>query len=319
LDSAVLHFLNNEPPARSAIQAQILGVASSDDTFDMSEVRSLMSKSWFWHRATEEQKGKFQHGINTEAFKLQIYGFLQKTGAEKLRVTPVGKAVSRSTLSPLSAKLVIDNLARAANSSLSDGNLENAILALVGLPFEVQDNDELLKKVPLSSELAYVKSILKVDPKLGEKYQRVELCQHYAEFLRQWINGVPGDEILQSCQLDPARDSSLLETLPKDAQWILETILNMPISVLGIDNKQRDVMERLSHYCRFGSRNPKTIALLQRGLQHLRRETALRLTPYLSAREKNLESMEAEELKSLFPGRDAACESLYQEIRSGQA
>ena len=315
LDSAVQFFLRKRPPARYAIQAQILSLAREDDTIETNDVSSLMSNTWFWHNSASEKQDLFLDGIRTETQKLQKYGFVRALTKGKFEVTPKGKIANRSSLSPFSTKLLMDNLAKVLKSGYSKERFDYLVLALVGLPFELEENDEYLEKVPVPQDLEYITSVVTFDHEVREVYQRVEQCPRYAAVLRQWIEGLSIDEILRLSGLNPSVDASLLEgTLPNDSYWVLSSLADMPSGVLGADPEQRNRIQQIANYCRFGTNDRVAISLLELGFKHLGRGTALKLASYLAKSGKGLKDVEKDELVSLFPGRDDACNSLYAEI-----
>jgi helicase len=314
LESAIEYFLRNRPPARSIIQGQILGLAKMDDQIQKSDLDSLMSGTWFWHAASPEKRTRFERGVATEVQKLQQYGFL-RSSQTGLAVTGDGKTASRSTLSPLSTKLLMINLARISKSRFTGKEFDQLILAMVGMPFEMEQNDAQIKGVPVPGDLEYIKAILQNDPRLGEKYQRVEICPQYAAVLRLWIDGLGITEILQRCSLDSSQDVSFLEeSLPKDAYWILTTLLEVPNSTGGMNEEQRKRIERMATSCLFGTRDDVALGLLKRGFKHVGRGTALRLADYLRKTKKGLQDLDEAELRTLFPDRDRACKILYEEL-----
>jgi hypothetical protein len=146
-------------------------------------------------------------------------------------------------------------------------------------------------------------------------YQRVEHCPKYATVLRQWIEGVSIDEILRRSGLNPSVDASLLEgTLPNDSYWVLSSLVDMPSAVLGAEAEQRNRIQQIANYCKFGTKDPVAISLLEIGFKHLGRGTALKLASFMEKSGKYLKEIEMVDLASLFPGRTDACNSLYEEI-----
>ena len=315
LESAVQFFLRKRPPARYAIQAQILSLARKDDTIETNDVSSLMSNTWFWHNSVKENQDLLLDGVRTETQKLQKYGFVQTLSQGKLRVTPRGKIASRSSLSPFSTKLLMDNFAKILKSGYSNERFDYLVLALVGLPFELEENDAYLEKVPVPQDLKYITSVVTFDQEVREVYQRIEQCPRYAAVLRQWIEGVSIDEILRLSGLNPSLDASLLEgTLPNDSYWVLSSLVDMPSGVLGAEVEQRNRIQQIANYCRFGTKDRVAIGLLEMGFKHLGRGTALKLASYMTKSGRALKEITKDELVSLFPGRGDACNSLHEEI-----
>jgi replicative superfamily II helicase len=315
LDSAIQYFLRNRPPARYSIQGQILGLSKQDDTIETKDISSLMTNTWFWSNASAEARQKFLVGVDVESNKLCKYGFLETISRDRYKVTASGRAASRSTLSPFSNKLLLDNLGRIIGSGQESDKFDHLILALVGLPFELEEYDEYLRNVPIPQDLDYVSKVITADPGLRELYQRVEKCPRYATVLRHWIDGTPVDEILRICGLDASIDASLLEgTLPNDANWVLNSLLEMPGAVLKTNAVQRTRIEQVATYCKYGTRDPTAISLLGLGFKHVGRGTAIKLANYFRLTNKSIVDLTLNELNSIFPERGLACTRLSEEI-----
>jgi replicative superfamily II helicase len=317
LESAVRFFLRKRPPSRYAIQAQILSLAKSDGTLGEDDISSLMSRTWFWHGAPEEKKALFQDGVRTETEKLHKYGFLQTLSRGKFTITSRGKIATRSSLSPFSTKLLMDNFAKILRARYSGDEFDLLVLGLVALPFELEESDEYLEKVPIPQDLEFLSKVLTFDPSVREVYQRVEKSPQYAAILRKWVDGLPIDEILSLSGLDPSTDASLLEgTLPNDAFWVISSLSDMPGTILGATAEQRTRVQELAEFCKFGTKDPIAINLLKIGFKHLGRETALKLSFYLHKSGTTLKDLKRDELTAIFPGRTDACNSLYNEIQA---
>jgi len=256
-------------------------------------------------------------GVSTETSKLCKYGFLQQTSPLTFKATPSGKAAAHSTLSPFSTKLLLDNLGRILKSGFKNEQFDLLILALVGLPFELEEYDEYLKDVPIPLDLEFISNVIVEDPQLREKYQRVGGCSRYAALLKLWVSGKPVDEILNVCGLDPSVDASLLEgTLPHDASWVLMCLLEIPAAILRTSTEQRERIKQMATFCKHGTRDQTVMSLLAIGLRHMGRGTAIKLANYLSSTNRGLKDLTLDDLNTVFPGREEACLQLSEEIIS---
>src|SRR2546425_4840474 len=84
------------------------------------------------------------------------------------------------------------------------------------------------------------------------------------------------DEILRRSGLNPSVDASLLEgTLPNDSYWVLSSLVDMPSAILGAEAEQRNRIQQIANYCKFGTKDPVGLSLLEIGFKHLGRNPSV--------------------------------------------
>jgi len=314
IESSIKYFMRKQPVARYAIQSQILERVLYRDTIDFQNLMDFMKQSWFWVRADDTSREKFIERIRIELWKLQIFGFIEPT-REIIKITSSGKVAGKAMLSPLSIRNLIDNAQRIFTGNYDKESLVILLLSLVGIPHEVEDNDEIIERVKVPSKYEFVSSVIQQDETLKEKLDRSRLCPQYATILSYWVSSLPTEEILQLCGLDPSTDAALLEELlPNDAYWVLNTLASIPGSASKMTQGQRDLVRKLAIDCKYGSSDPITHELLSLGLKHMGRNTAIKLAKYMREKRKDIKQLTEYDLLELFPKNQESARLLFAEL-----
>jgi len=314
LESAIRYFMRKQPVARYAIQSQILERILYRDIIDFQNLIDFMKQSWFWVRADDPTKEKLIERIRIELWKLGIFDFIE-TARDIIKITSSGKVAGKAMLSPLSIRNLIDNAQRIFAGNYDEESLIILLLSLVGIPHEVGDNDEIIRRVKVSSEYEFVSSVVKQDATLIEPEERIRLCPQYAIILSYWVSSLPAEEILQLCGLDPSTDAALLEELlPNDAYWVLNTLASIPGSASKITQEQRDLVRKLAIDCKFGSSDSITHELLSLGLKYIGRNTAIKLAKYMREKKKDIKQLAEFDLLELFPKNKESAKLLFAEL-----
>jgi len=315
LYSSLSAFMRMRPEARSTVQAQLLDMSTRYRS-TRNSLRDFARKTWFWKLAPPDLRRTFEKYIDIELHKLQVYGFASVNSRGEVQPTPVGKVANSSVLSPLSVKILLENTRRALESKRTGEEFDLLVLGLVAIPFEVSDNDEQVKAVKLDVQTKFMESIIVPDSKIYEKYQRTELARQYATVLKHWIDPLTTGQVLTKCGLDPSADAALLEELlPRDAYWVLNTVSSFPVGTIGMTDVQHRRIRQLAEFCKIGASDPSVIALLNMGLPHLGRDTAVILAEYLRGRKAGIDAITESELTKLFDDNRQAAALLYSEIR----
>jgi helicase len=314
LNSALFALMRRRPEARSAVQAQLLDMTTRLKTTE-DHFREFAQQTWFWRNSNHSERTIFEGHINTELRKLRVYGFITTNQAGEIEATPTGRIVNRSVLTPLSVTNLLDKTRKVVQSNKTGEEFDLLVLGLVAIPFEVKSNDDQVNDVKLDKSTAFLESIMTIDNRIYEKVQRTEMTRKYATVLRRWIDRLPIDEVLSECGLDPSSDAALLEELlPRDAYWVLSTIASFPKEAVRMSDAQRKRIRELGEYCKIGASDPLVIDLLNRGLKHMGRDTAIKIAGFLSKKGRKLETLEESELVSLFPDNEETARLLYTEI-----
>jgi replicative superfamily II helicase len=315
LYSSLSAFMRRRPEARSAVQAQLLDMSARYPS-TRSSLRDFARKTWFWKLAPMDARRMFEKYIDVELWKLQVYGFASVTPAGEIQPTSAGKVANSSVLSPLSVKILIESTRRIVESKRTGEEFDLLALGLVAIPFEVANNDERVKAVKLDARTEFMESIIVPDSKINERYQRTELARQYSTVLKYWIDPLPTGAVLAKCGLDSSADAALLEELlPRDAYWVLSTVASFPTGTVGLTDVQRTRIRRLAEFCRIGASDSFVIHLLDMGLPHLGRDTAIVLAGYVRERQVRVEALSELELMNLFSDNREAAKLLYAEIQ----
>lgn len=168
----------------------------------------------------------------------------------------------------------------------------------------------------IAPECEFVLNVLSQDEKLREPPEGIKLCPQYATVLNYWINSISTEQILKKCGLDPTADAALLEELlPSDAYWILQTLANVPASELPMTDRQRELLINLSAWCKLGSCDEMVITLLDLKLKHMGRNTAIKISQYLRANNKNLKNITEADLCQIYTSNQESAKYLFTELQ----
>jgi helicase len=316
LESSIKYFMKKQPVPRYIIQSEILEMAAEHDIIHLEDLMSFMKRSWFWTRADENTRMEFAKRLSTELFKLEVFGFVKRT-KNAYKVTNSGKAAAKGMLSPFSMKNLINNARRVFEGSHDQESQTILLLSLVGIPYEVGDNDEIVKRVKTLGKCEFVSSVLSQDQNLYEPAERMQLCPQYATVLYYWINSLPTEQILKQSNLDPTADAALFEELlPNDAYWVLNTLASVPYSALPVSKEQHDFIMQLATWCKLGSSDNTIIELLNLGLNHIGRNTAIKLAEHIRMKNKRIEDLTESDLCELFPTNQESAKLLFDELQA---
>jgi len=312
LESAMRGFMRRRPPARYAVQSQILAEFSHEEKIDLPRLLRLVQGSWFWERASDKDRLEMQKHLNTEIWKLQVYGFVKP---RDLTVTSAGRAAARSMLMPLSTVNLMRNCQKIFSGSFDREQTDILLLSLVGIPSEVSENDRRIRRVKIAAETEFVSRVIGQDAELLERDNRIALCAGYATVLWYWIRSLPTEEILATCGLDASSDAALLEeTLPNDAYWILTSVANLPEESTGASEEQRRHILELASHCKIGSSDVLVAELLGLGLEHMGRNTAIKLAHFLREQNRSIQDLTQQDLVDLFPENKRCAQLLHFEL-----
>jgi len=315
LESGILRFLRKVPAARYAIQSEILEIISQQPEISLSELIFSLKDSWFWSRASDDEKKEFVTCVEIELWNLKNYGQINQYG-EKIIPTRFGLISSKSMLSPFSIRNLVGNARRVFSGSYSSDTLSKLILSLVGIPYEIRGNDDYIKRVRTPKEFEFISEIIMQDQILTEPSERIAYCTNYATVLWYRINASLTEEILAKCGLDSSADAALIdELLPNDAFWILSALASIPETILNITRNQRDHIKRLAIASKFGTLDTNAQKLQDEGLIHMGRNSAIRISKYLKESSKGIKDLSENDLLEIFPNNPEAVKYLFDELQ----
>ena len=307
--------MRKQPAPRYLVQSEILEKVAEHETSCLNDVMRVLENSWYWAKADQLNRSNLKERISIELFKLRVFGFLEQRGSN-YTTTKAGRVAAKQMLSPFSVKNLIDNAKKVIESTANENLQTILLLGLVGIPFEIRGNDEIMKRVKIAPECEFVLNVLSQDEKLGEPPEGIKLCPQYATVLNYWVNSVSTELILKKCGLDPTADAALLEELlPSDAYWILQTLSRVPISELPMTERQRELLFNLSTWCKLGSSDEMVIKLLDLKLKHMGRNTAIKISEYLRGNNKSLQNITEADLCQIFTSNQEGAKYLFAELQ----
>lgn len=317
LDSALWQFKKRYPQARYNVQTELLQIVSKHDSVADHQLVDFSTKTWYWNRSTDEDRSELENNVRTEIRKLAMYGFLQRdTTKAQVSITNSGKSANRTMLSPFSVWNLIDKAKLVLKAKVTDEQFDFLILSLVALPHEMDDFDPMIDNLTVTDSSQFVDKIITLNPRIGEVYQREKFCRRYGTLLQQWINSVPTDEILSNCGLDPTSDNALVEEgLSKIAYWILSSLSSLPNYMLQMTSSQRKRIDDLAKYCFVGSSDPMVIDLISKGLDHMGRNTAIKLAQFMSSNQKSQKDLERDDIVQIFHWDPVAVDLMLEELK----
>jgi ribosome biogenesis SPOUT family RNA methylase Rps3 len=77
---------------------------------------------------------------------------------------------------------------------------------------------------------------------------------------------------------------------------------------------QRKRIRELAEFCKVGASDPLVIEIMNRGLKHMGRDTAIRIAALLENRGKRLNELTQQDVVGLFPENKETAILLFEEI-----
>lgn len=313
LKSAMTKFVKSVPQTRYAVQSEILGLLDMTDR-SKSDIIEYMKKLWFWKSAEDEYKQKLSERLSWEIMKLHKFDFLDEKGG-KLSLKPTGRLATQSMLYPFSIKNLVDNCKKIIDGNFQDDQFDILVLSLAGIPKEMRTYYEIMKDVKILKDAGIVKQTIKQDSSIMEKYDDTELAANFATVLWYWINSYETEKIIELTGLSKTDAAFIEESLREDAYWVLSTVALISENIVRTKASQRKRIRELAKFCKLGCSDPTTVGLMEMGLPHMGRNTAIKLGKFLKTKRKTLSELQKAELEILFPNNITSTDLLYNEIR----
>ena len=316
--SGLRALMIRSPAARAGVQSQILSLGSKEGG-SLKGLQKYARRTWYWMNANAIDRSDFESYVEKEVEKLQLYGFLSLSADNTFSATRIGKAANNTVFSPLSVRNLIGKAKCVISSKMTGKEFDQLVLSLVAIPFEMAGNDDRVRLVSIEKDTEFIDLVMVPEKEIREKYQRTNLCRHFATILWNWVNSLPTEEILSRCGLDPSSDAALLEEmLPHDASWVLSSVASLPDEAVMMTPQQRKRIGELADFCRIGSSDPIVSALLGTKASHMGRNTAITLARYMREKNKQMEHIKKEEFLELFKENRVAAEMLYKELETAR-
>jgi replicative superfamily II helicase len=315
LDSGLQYFLKKRPNPRYAVQSQILQIASNTKRSSNKEIVNNMRKTWFWKKSTNEDKSKFVKGIDIELWNLRNYGYIRGPN-EDFELTYYGKYAKNVMLTPFTLRNLISNTRRILEAKRDQEEKTILLLSLVGLPTELSNIDPFIKKIKTDKKYEFVLDVLYQDDILTEPTERIKNCPKFAKILWEWINEEPIEDILENNNLDKTADSALLEEiLPQNSFWILNTIKDIPDSLIDMEALDREYLDFLAQSCKYGSLDTLHHEFRNLDLKYLGRQSIILLVDYMKRNLLNIEDLTETDFLDVFSNNKESAKKAFNELQ----
>lgn len=315
LRSGMMQFMKNVPETRYAVQTEMLSLIG-EDSKTQQEIADEMKHLWFWKKASDKEKNELPGKLSWEIEKLRRFECVEFQNG-KIVMNHAGRIVNQSMLYAFSIKNLLDNCRRIMQGRYEGKQFDMLVLSAVGIPNEMRGYDDIMKAVVVNPDTAFVKNIMRQDGYLKEMYDDTKYCAQFATILGYWIDSLNTEKIIEQGGLKQTHAAFIEESLREDAFWILSIISKMPNNILKMTEKQRKRTADLAKFCKYGSSDPTVIALLDLGLVHIGRTTAIKISEFLRRNQKNIAQLEKSEIENLFANNKYCADLLYKELVAG--
>ncbi len=235
----------------------------------------------------------------------------------------MGKIVNESMLLPDSAVNIIKGLEYLFANEFERKDHINFILVLAGLSTELHNYNKIVDKIVIPDEINKLKQVfLSIDELFIDPFV-LNLALKYASMLYYWINSYSTSKIIELCGLKSQSLTAFIEEeLVKNAHRTFLSISAFAESVQETENsfseekvtKTVNLIKEVSEICKDGSTEPLIRILLNSGISHVRRGSAIKINEYLKLRRKNILSLTEEEFVGIFPKNEKTAKILCDEI-----
>lgn len=307
----------------SVLQSQLLGFVLDNENSNLEVISNYLSTTWYWKQSQSATNNEYiLKALDSAINSLLGYEFL-KIVDDKFIPTKLGEIVNQSMLLPDSASIIIKFIEYLFATENDDETITNYILILVGLTTEIHNNDNIVKKIIIPNEISRLKDVIAKIDDLNLDPLNLNIALKYASVLFYWIHSYSTSKIIEFCNLSSQSNTAFIEEgIVKDAFWALTTIGTIAESIA--EEKQeysKEKMDRIvkmiksvSDYCNDGSKDKNIRILLNSGLGHIGRSTAIKLNEFLTLQNKKLYSLSQEEFEDIFPDNQETAKILYDEI-----
>ncbi len=314
-----LRNVSDSGPAAAALRSQLLGYVAEHPGTDVRDILESLRGTWFWSQSrSEADKAGVARSVESSLDALAGYGLLSRDGG-RLRATDAGRLVSESMLPPDSAGSIIAGLRRALAREPGAGGRTDAILVLAGLSADLWPYAGRAKgiKVPDGVQKA-ADDLFRADGMLLKPPER-ELAVRAASLLHYWINSSTDSEILAACGHDRHSVPPAGEEMARDAHRTLKHVASLAAQIRGAAAGAAAAGEirRVADFCRIGSRDALAREILEAGLDHAGRDSAIMISRRVG-RGRDMRSVSEDEIVSAFPDNPDAARLLFRDMRGAR-
>ncbi len=302
-------------PAAAALRSQLLGYVAEHGGTGARDVLAGLRGAWFWSRSrSKADRDGIARSVRSSLDALAGCGLLAREGG-RLRATDLGRFVSGSTLPPDSAAGIVAGLRHVLALEPGAGRRTDAILVLACLSADLRAHAGGAGgiKVPDGIRKA-ADALFRADGARLEPAER-GLAVRAASLLHYWINSSTGSEILEACGSDQRSVPPAGEGMARDAHRTLEQIASLAVQVCGVPEGAPAAGEirMVADFCRTGSRDALAREILEAGLDHAGRDSAIKISRRVG-RGRSMRSISEDELVSIFPGNPVAARLLFRDM-----
>lgn len=312
LRSGMMQFMKNVPETRFAVQTEILSLLG-ENSMSQEDVVDAIKNLWFWRKASEADKKAIPSKLSWEIEKLRRFECVEHVDG-RIILKQTGRLVNHSMLYAFSIKNILDNCRRVMKGNYGSKQFDLLILSIVGIPNEMRSYDDIFKDLIVNPEAVFVTEVMKQDVDLKEKYDDTKYCAQFATILSYWIDSIKTEKIIELTGLKRTHAAFIEESLREDAYWILSVVSRMPNGILKLTDKQRKRIGELAKYCKVGSSDPVVLGLMDLGLKHLGRTTAIQISQFLKKARRDVVDISRKDLEDLFPGNIHCSNLLHEEL-----
>lgn len=329
-------------PVRSALGASLRGgEASCDDTAaegDMllshllwttaergaataEDLVNSMSTSWFWRDSATgpDLRSTLARSIPERMSVLEEWGLVVREGGNDSLYAPTkrGRVASTSMLLPSSSAAIGRCIECIDWDSLRDSDMCDAVLVLAGTSSEMARRYGCLAAdTPVPPRLERLRPVFQ--KALRGDDARLSDALRLAAMLRLWVDSTLVEDIAEKCGRECVAHAADIESMSLDSAWIVSSIAGIVNGLYPRHGRLANTLAEVAESCRRGTSDAMVKGLLDMGLEHMGRETAIRMARHLCGKSRKIESISAGDALSLFPNKIGA-EALAGEIRRCKA
>jgi len=282
---------------------------------EFEHILSILKKTWLWKIVSELtflkdiDKG-FSCLIRSELEQLVAMNFV-KVGQKGYELTPLGRFVNLSLMSPISADRIIKCLQsiKTRVSAIQQADIDICILNAVGLAYEMRTSP-FDRPRKLETEFAIsLKERLKT---LGVIFDDLSIL--LAAVLYKWVKGRLVDEIIEEFNLHASDHGFLEEIVPKNALWMLHCMKKLAQGI-GCPSSLISRIEELSVFVSTGTDNSTAAKLLELQIPGLGRSSVLFLMEKCQPADvSTFAEIQKSQFLRLFPGKEEMASEILKQI-----
>lgn len=291
------------------------GAATAEDLVNS------MNTSWFWRDSATgpDLRSTLVRSIPERMSVLEEWGLVVREGGSDSLYAPTkrGRVASTSMLLPSSSAVIGRCIESVDWDSLRDSDICDAVLVLAGTSSELaRRHGPLVTDATVPPRLERLRPVFQ--RALRGDGARLSDALRLAAMLSLWVDSTLVEDIAEKCGRDCAAHAADIESLSLDSAWIVSSIAGIVHGLYPRHGRLAGALAEVAESCRRGTSDATVLGLLNMGLGHMGRETAIRMARYLCEKNRKYESISVGDAMSLFPNKIGA-EALAGEIRRCKA